>query len=108
MAPHLHARLPRLLAVAAAALALVVPSATARPIVDPHPGLSEQEAQTLASRGVGAPAPAKHPTAPRTQSTATGFDWSSAGIGAAAAGGLVLVAVSGFGAAHRARLRLAG
>ena len=108
MAPHLHVRLPRSLAVAVAALALAAPSATARPMIDAHPGLSEQEAQTLASRGVGAPAPAKHPSTPRTQPTATGFDWSSAGIGAAAAGGLVLVAVSGFGAAHRARLRPAG
>ena len=49
MAPHVHVRLPRSLAVAVAALALAAPSATARPMIHAHPGLSEQEAQTLAS-----------------------------------------------------------
>jgi hypothetical protein len=108
MPSHLHVRLPRSLAVAVAALALAAPAATARPIADATPGFSEQEVQMLASRGVGAPARPTRTSTPRTQSTATGFDWGSAGIGAAAAGGLVVVvAVSGFGAARRGRLRLA-
>ena len=37
--------------------------------------------------------------------SANGFDWRDATIGAAATGGLVLVAAGGFGAAHRARMR---
>jgi hypothetical protein len=45
---------------------------------------------------------------PTVDAEPSGFDWGSAGIGAAAAGGLVVVvAVSGFGAARRARPRLA-
>jgi hypothetical protein len=35
----------------------------------------------------------------------SGFDWASAAIGAAATGGLILIAVGGFGAVHRARIR---
>src|SRR4051812_32816389 len=83
---------------AAAALALAAPAATARtdppsPIVIP----------TVTAR-TDPPAPATHISAPRVQPTDTGFDWASAGIGAAAAGGLVLVALGGFGATHRARI----
>jgi hypothetical protein len=37
--------------------------------------------------------------------SANGFDWRDAAIGAAATGGLVLLATGGFGAAHRARTR---
>jgi hypothetical protein len=68
-------------------------------------GISRQEAQVLASRGVGAPAPATHSGAPRAQATATGFDLDSAAIGAGAIGGLVLVAAGGVAAAHRTRIR---
>jgi hypothetical protein len=40
-----------------------------------------------------------------TSPDASGFDWASAGIGAAATGGLMLIVVGGFGAVHRARIR---
>jgi hypothetical protein len=100
-------RLPRSLAVAAAALALAAPSAAARPMNDQPARLSEQETQVLASRGVGAPVPATHTSTPRLESADTGFDWGSAGIGAAATGALLLVAVAGFGASQRTRMRLA-
>ena len=39
-----------------------------------------------------------------TSPHASGFDWASAGIGAAATGGLMLIVVGGFGAVHRARI----
>jgi hypothetical protein len=41
------------------------------------------------------------------QSSDSGFDWGSAGVGAGAAGGIVLIAAGGFGAAYRVRTRLA-
>jgi hypothetical protein len=113
------------LATAVTALALAAPAAVAAP-ADPHavPHLTAIEAQTLASRGVGAPNPSPAtanvyvppaaaftntvvPAAPRVQSTDDGFDWGSAGIGASAAGALVLIAVGGFGAAYRTRMRVA-
>ena len=90
--------LARPLAAAITALALAAPSAMA---------LTNQEEQVLASRGVGAPYPAIQIGAPRTDSTDTGFDWSSAGIGAGAAAGLILVAAGGFGATQRTRFRVA-
>lgn len=135
----------RSVATAATALALAAPAAVAAPtdqLAVPH--LTALEAQTLASRGVGAPNPSPAtanvyvppaaavtdtatrqakanvyvppapaftntvaPAAPRVQSTDDGFDWGSAGIGAAAVGGLILIAVGGFGAAYRTRLRVA-
>jgi hypothetical protein len=135
----------RSVATAATALALAVPAAVAAP-ADQHavPHLTALEAQTLASRGVGAPNPSPAtanvyvppaaavtdtatrqaranvyvppapaftntvaPAAPRVQSTDDGFDWGSGGIGAAAVGGLILIAVGGVGAAYRMRLRVA-
>jgi hypothetical protein len=135
----------RSVATAVTALALAVPAAVAAP-ADQHavPHLTAIEAQTLASRGVGAPNPSPAtanvyvppaaavtdtatrqakanvyvppaaaftntvaPAASRVQSTDDGFDWGSAGIGAAAVGGLILIAVGGFGAAYRMRLRVA-
>jgi hypothetical protein len=70
------------------ALALAAPPALAMPIIDP-PNQSD----------VSAP--------PRVivQAGDDGFDSGSAGIGAAATGGLVLVAAGGLAAAHRARAR---
>jgi hypothetical protein len=91
---HLH--LPRSLAVATATIALAAPSAMAR--------LSSEEAQVLASRGIGAPTPVTHVSAPRAASPDTGFDWGSAGIGAGAAAGLLLVAAGGVGATYRVRV----
>ena len=49
------------------------------------------------------PQPIGHHVAAASPSS-SGFDWGSAGIGAAAASGLILVAV---GAAYRARIRIA-
>jgi hypothetical protein len=155
----------RSLATAVTALAIAAPVAVAGP-ADQHavPNLTAIEAQTLASRGVGAPNPSPAnanlyvppaaaftdtatrqakanvyvppaaaftdtatrqakanvyvppaaaltdtdaPAAPRVQSIDDGFDWGSAGIGAGAVGGLVLIAVGGFGAAYRTRMRVA-
>jgi hypothetical protein len=135
MASTHHVRRAPSLAVAVAALALAAPSSVhagaTRPADPPiyvqppelasveeqaaarsgetHATLrrTDQEAQVLASRGVGAPAPASHTGAPRAQATDAGFDWGSAGIGAAVAGGLIVVAAGGLGAAHRSRIRLA-
>jgi hypothetical protein len=42
-----------------------------------------------------------------TSSPSTGFDWGSAGIGAAAGAGLVLVGAGSFALTHRGRVRLA-
>jgi hypothetical protein len=36
-----------------------------------------------------------------------GFDWGSAGVGAAAGAGLMLVGAGAFGASYRSRIRLA-
>jgi hypothetical protein len=83
MSPITHAR--RIAAVTLALLALAAPAATARPIVDSRINVPAE------------PAPA----------AVESFDWGSAGIGAAATAGLVLVAAGGFAAAHRARTPLA-
>ena len=60
------------------------------------------------------PADVVPPTArPATAPAATvgdsdsGFDWGAAGVGAGAAGGLVLLAAGGFAGAYRFRTRLA-
>jgi hypothetical protein len=69
------------------ALALAAPAAAARPIVD------------LPNQGdVAAP--------PRVvvQASDDGFHWGSAGIGAAATGGLALIAAGGLAVARRARV----
>ena len=50
------------------------------------------------------------PSAPRSVVTSTpdsGFDWGSAGIGAAAGAGLVLVGAGSFALSYRGRVRLA-
>lgn len=88
MSPTTHPR--RIAAATLALLALAAPAATARPIMDGPIN-----------------APAEPAPAPPVRATDESFDWGSAGIGAAAAGGLVLVAAGGFTAAHRARTRLA-
>jgi hypothetical protein len=69
------------------ALALAAPPAAARPILDPP-----------IQRDISAP--------PRVIVRAgdDGFDWGSAGIGAAATGGLVLIAAGGVVAVRRTRL----
>ena len=65
------------------------------------------DARVLASRGTSAPTAPTQSAAPQVRSTDDRFDWASASIGAAIAGALVLIAIGGFGAAHRAHLRLA-
>jgi hypothetical protein len=75
----------RIAAATLAALALASPAAIAKPI---------RESPSDAT-----------PTPPVTvQATDESFDWGSAGIGAAATGGLVLVALGGFATARRARI----
>jgi hypothetical protein len=53
------------------------------------------------------PAAARPVPVVSVESSDPGFDWGAAGIGAGAAGGLVLIAAGGFGAAYRVRTRLA-
>jgi hypothetical protein len=53
------------------------------------------------------PATARPATVVTVESSDSGFDWGSAGVGAGATGGLVLLAAGGFVAAHRTRTRLA-
>jgi hypothetical protein len=78
-----------------AAFALAAPAAVAMPIDGPptRPPTTEPDRS--------APPPVT------TRASDESFDWGAAGIGAAATGGLVLVAAGGFAAAHRARTRLA-
>jgi hypothetical protein len=135
-------RLARPLAGCAAAVALAAPSAAARPVeqfIDPPSPCETQwiadyqlldlgsqaprscEEQVAASRGSGAPAPAK-PTAadtfpglaatargvPRVESADAGFDWASAAIGAATAAGLVgFASLAARATSRRSRLRTA-
>jgi len=79
----------RLLAPAAAALALAAPAAHGMPAIDP-PSTSSTHAV------VAAPAPAPAPEA-------DGFDWGSAAIGAGVAG-LVVLLSGGVAMAGRARV----
>jgi hypothetical protein len=89
----------RIAAAALAALALTAPAAYARPINDP-PTTSATERDLSAFDAT--------PDAPVTvQATDDGFDWGSAGVGAGAVGGVILVAVGSFSAAHRVRMRIA-
>jgi hypothetical protein len=67
------------------ALALAAPPATARPILDPPTQRDIAAPQRVVVRADD------------------GFDWGSAGIGAASTGGLALVAAAGLAAARRAR-----
>jgi hypothetical protein len=76
----------RIAAATFAVLALAAPAATARPIVDrPLDG------------------PAEPAAAPPVSASEEGFDWGSAGVGAAAAG-LILAAGGGLAAVHRGGL----
>jgi hypothetical protein len=80
----------RLVAGVASAALLVPAAASARP------------ADVVPATALPAPPPAV-----TVESSDSGFDWSAAGVGAGAAGGLVLIAAGGFGAAYRVRTRLA-
>lgn len=93
-------RFIRIVATGLVALALVAPVASARPVIDPP-----AKSPTGTGLSVYDATPDPSPVVLRT--TDNGLDWGSVGVGAAAAGALVLIAVGGFTAAHRARTRLA-
>jgi len=100
-----HVRTTRCLAAALTALALVAPAARAESYHFP-PGISEHEKQALASRGLAAPTPplTANLSAPHLPAADDAFDWTSAGVGAGAIGGLIVLA-AGLGMTRRARVR---
>jgi hypothetical protein len=80
----------KLLAAGALSAALLVPAGASARIAD------------------AGPAPARVASVVTVQPSSSpdsGFDWGAAGVGAGAAGGLVLIAAGGFGVAYRARTR---
>jgi hypothetical protein len=79
----------RILAPAAAALALAAPIAQARPAIDPPSHNSSAQAAA--------------PVAP-SQPSADGFDWGSAAIGAGGAAGLVALLSAGAVVVGRVRV----
>ena len=85
----------RVAATSLALAALAAPAAQARPALDPPVGHQGS---------AGAP---QRPALVVTSTPHTGFDWSSAGIGAAAGAGLVLVGAGSFALSYRGRMRLA-
>jgi hypothetical protein len=91
-------RLAGIVATALTALALAAPIAIARPVIDPP---------TKASATSDLSAYDATPAQPvRVQVTADdGLDWGSIGVGAAAAGGLILFTIGGFSLAHNMRMR---
>jgi hypothetical protein len=100
----LHARTTRCLAAGLTGLALAAPAARAENYHFP-PGISEQEKQVLASRGVAAPTPplGADPNASNPPAADDAFDWGAAGVGAGAIGGLIVLA-AGLGMTRRARV----
>ena len=83
----------KLIAATAASTALLLPAvASARP---------------ADLRGPAPAAPKPAPVIVAGPSSDSGFDWRDAGVGAGAAGGLVIIAAGGFAAAYRFRARLA-
>lgn len=95
---HLR-RLAGIVATALTALALAAPVAIGRPVIDPP---------TKASATSDLSAYDATPTQPVTVQVADdGLEWGSVGVGAAAAGGLILLAIGGFSVAHNMRIRLA-
>jgi hypothetical protein len=91
MQSHHRSRRTRTAACALAVAALSAPAAQARPAVD-GPVVHHQPRRAAV---VVAPAPDG------------GFDWGSAGVGAAAGAGLVLVGAGSFALSYRGRARLA-
>jgi hypothetical protein len=92
-----HRRLPR---ARIAATSLVI-AALAAPAANAHVALEPPAGQQ------GAASAPQRPTLVVSASPDGGFDWGSAGIGAAAGAGLVLVGAGSFALSHRSRLRLA-
>ena len=100
----LHIRTTRCLAAALTVLALAAPAAQAEGYHAPQ-GISEQEKQVVASRGLAAPTPPlkANISAPNMPAADDAFDWTSAGVGAGAIGGLIVLA-AGLGLTRRARV----
>jgi hypothetical protein len=92
---HRRLRRTRIAATSLVIAALAAPAANARVALDPP----------AAPQGA-ASAPQRSTLVVNT-SPDTGFDWGSAGIGAAAGAGLVLVGAGSFAVTHRSRPRLA-
>jgi hypothetical protein len=103
-AMSLHVRTTRCLAAGLTGLALAAPAARAEGYHFPA-GISEQEKQVLASRGLSAPTPPRSANlgAPNLPAADDAFDWGSAGVGAGAVGGLIVLA-TGLGLTWRARV----
>ena len=95
MPSHRRLRRTRIAATSLAIAALAAPAANARVALDPPAG-----------HQVAASAP-QRPALAATSASDDGFDWGSAGIGAAAGAGLVLVGAGSFAATYRGRVRLA-
>ena len=107
-------RLSRPLAAGIAALALAAPAAQAHPAQDPAALPSAHHA--IAPHGIGqnapvywaspdAPTPVEHSSAPQVRSTDTGFDVTSAAVGAAGLGLIALLAVGSTTLTARRRMR---
>ena len=95
MPSHRRLRRTRIAAASLALAALAAPTANARVALDPP--TSHQGAAIAPQRS----------TIVVSASPERGFDWDSAGIGAAAGAGLVLVGAGSFALTHRGRLPLA-
>jgi hypothetical protein len=92
---HRRLRRTRIAATSLVIAALAAPAANARVALD----------QPAAHQGA-ASAPERS-TLVVSATPNNGFDWGSAGVGAAAGAGLVLVGAGSFALTHRSRLRLA-
>ena len=84
-------RRTRIAATGLALAALAAPAAQARPALDAPVGHHEPQRSAVVV----------------TSSPDSGFDWGSAGIGAAVGAGLVLVGAGSFALSYRGRVRLA-
>ena len=91
MQSHRRLRRTRIAATSLAIAALAAPAAQARPALDPPAGHHQPERSAVVV----------------TSTSDGGFDWGSAGIGAAAGVGLVLVGAGSFAVTHRGRVRMA-
>ena len=95
MPSHQRLRRTRIATTSLAIAALAAPAANARVALDPP-----------ADHQGAASAPQRSALVVSSASD-DGFDWGSAGIGAAAGAGLVLVGAGSFAATYRGRVRLA-
>jgi hypothetical protein len=92
---HRRLRRTRIAATSLVIAAVAAPAANARVALDPpapHQGAASGDQRTALVV---------------TATPDSGFDWGSAGIGAAAGAGLVLAGAGSFALTHRGRLRLA-